>query len=64
MVKRILSVVLWFCVGWTFGGLLTFATGTPELIGPVIGLVLAAAVWLYPRRLGRASESRSQAIRA
>jgi uncharacterized membrane protein YoaK (UPF0700 family) len=64
MVKRIVSIALWFLVGWTFGGLLTYATGASELIGPAIGLGVAALVWLYPRRLGRASSSKNRAIHA
>lgn len=49
MSKRTVSLLLWFYAGWTFGGLIAFVTGATDLIGPVIGFVVAAVVWLSPR---------------
>ena len=50
MLKRTVILVLWFYSGWTFGGLLTYAIGSPEILGPVLGAALALVVAVDPRR--------------
>lgn len=57
MSKRITSLLLWFFAGWSLGGLIAFVTGSTDLIGPVVGLVVAGIVWLSPRlSVARATE--------
>ncbi len=51
MVKRAVSVPLWFFAGWTLYNLVAFVTGAPQYAGPVIGLALAAFVGLDPLHL-------------
>jgi len=50
MLKRTLILALWFYAGWTLGGLLTWSTDLPEIIGPVIGAAAALAIAADPRR--------------
>jgi len=53
MLKRLLIAALWFYAGWTFGGLLSYATGTPEVLGPLLGAAAALTISFGPRRLVR-----------
>jgi hypothetical protein len=63
MVKRLVTLALWFYAAWTFGALLSFVTGASELIGPVLGLAAAGLVWFSPRRLTRTVAARIQPTR-
>ena len=63
MLKRTLILGLWFYTGWTFGALLSWAIGIPEIVGPVIGAVAAFIVAVDPRglALGRGARHRELA---
>jgi hypothetical protein len=51
MVKRLSSVALWFiAVGWGFN-LLGLITGTPPIVGIVVGAAVAAFVGIDPLHL-------------
>lgn len=49
MTKRIVVLALWFCVGWTLGGFLSWSVGSPDFLGPLLGSACAAAVTLNPK---------------
>ena len=55
MLKRVLIVALWFYAGWTLGGLLSYATGMPDVLGPILGAVAALTIVIDPRRRLRRS---------
>lgn len=42
MKKRILAALLWFYAGWYAWSVIAWATGLPELAGPVVGAAVAA----------------------
>lgn len=42
MTKHRLSLALWFYVGWTLGGMVSYLVGAPELIGPLVGVIVAS----------------------
>lgn len=42
MTKHRLSLVLWFYAGWTLGGMVSYLSGAPELIGPLVGVIVAS----------------------
>lgn len=46
--KRLIAGPLWFMAFWFMYELLWSLTGVPRLAGPVIGLVVAATVWIDP----------------
>ncbi len=48
MLKRMVTALLWLCAAWTFGGMLSAFAGIPSLVGPVLGVVIAAVVWWDP----------------
>lgn len=50
MLKQAVALALWFLSGWTLGNFLALAAGTPELLGPVLGLAAALFVALGVRR--------------
>jgi hypothetical protein len=65
MSKRVLIAALWFYAGWTFGGLLSFATGVPETLGPVLGGAAALAIVIDPlRRLRRSTRIPGSSLEA
>jgi hypothetical protein len=51
MKKRILAGFLWFFAGWYLGAFLAFMVGVPEVVGPILGLTLAALVAGDPRHV-------------
>lgn len=51
MNKRVVSVLLWFYVGWTFGALVAVALDLNWIIGPIIGTLASALFAVGPRRL-------------
>ena len=42
MTKHRLSLVLWFYAGWTLGGMVSYLSGAPELIGPLMGVIVVS----------------------
>jgi hypothetical protein len=48
MKKRLLATVLWFYVTWYGWSILADMTGLPVMLGPVVGLAVAAFVALDP----------------
>ena len=46
--KRLNAGPLWFMAFWFMYELLWSITGVPRMAGPVIGLVVAATVWIDP----------------
>ena len=42
MTKHRLSLALWFYAGWTLGGIGSYLSGAPELIGPLVGVIVAS----------------------
>jgi len=50
MVKRALAVWLWFVAVACTYGLVAYATGLPNAIGPFLGVAVAAFVGLDPAR--------------
>jgi len=62
--KRIAAATLWFYAFWYLGSMITGFMGTPDLLGPVLGLAAGLIVGLDPRHLlwsRRASVGRSAA---
>jgi hypothetical protein len=51
MLKRVVSLIIWFYAGWTLGGLIAYTTGVSELIGPILGIACAAIFVGDPRHL-------------
>lgn len=51
MKKRILAASLWFYSGWYAGILLADTIGVTHLIGPFVGVALAALIVGDPRRI-------------
>ena len=51
MLKRFVSLFLWFYAGWALGGLIAFTSGVSELIGPILGVACAAIFVGDPRHL-------------
>jgi hypothetical protein len=48
MLKRLLASVLWFYATWYGWSILADMTGLPDMLGPVLGLALAAFIGLDP----------------
>ena len=48
--KRLLAAVLWFFTGWYAWNYLAAATGLSAMIGPMAGILLAAAITMLPSR--------------
>ena len=46
--KRLIAGPLWFLAFWFMYELLWSLTGVPRMVGPVVGLVVAATVWIDP----------------
>ena len=46
--KRLIAGPLWFLAFSLMYELLWSLTGVPRMVGPVIGLVIAASVWVDP----------------
>ena len=42
MTKHRLSLALWFYVGWTLGGMVSYLVGLPEFVGPLVGVIVAS----------------------
>jgi hypothetical protein len=40
--KRIAAAVLWFFAGWYAAAFAAFLLGAPDVLGPIVGLALAA----------------------
>lgn len=61
--KRLIAGPLWFLAFWFMYELLWSLTGVPRMVGPVVGLVVAATVmidpmhWFWPGRPSRPSTS-------
>lgn len=49
MLKRLVTIALWFLLGWTLGAFLVWAIGAPEILGPMLGLAAALIVAVLPR---------------
>ena len=62
MLKRTLILGLWFYTGWTFGALLSWAIGAPEIVGPVIGALATFFIAVHPRGLGLARGARNREL--
>jgi hypothetical protein len=60
MVKRIVSLGLWFYTGWAGGALLAFLFGLSDLLGPIIGAAAAAIFVGDPRRIIWTTNSRGR----
>ena len=48
MKKRLLATVLWFYATWYGWSILADMVGMPAMLGPVIGLAVAAVIGLDP----------------
>lgn len=48
MKKRILAGALWFYALWYLGVTLAFHFGTPQILGPIVGLALGMLVAVDP----------------
>ncbi len=62
MKKRILAGALWFYALWYLGVTLAFHFSTPQILGPLVGLVVGTLVAVDPgnrfwRRPSRATEN-------
>lgn len=53
MNKRIVSALLWFYAGWTFGSLVALALGLNSILGLIIGTVATVLFVVDPRRIVR-----------
>jgi len=51
MSKRLVSLVLWFYVGWTLGAMIALAIGVSGLLGPILGVAAAAIFGGDPRHV-------------
>ena len=49
--KRIAAAVLWFYAFWYLGSMIAGVVGTPDLLGPVLGLAAGLIVGVDPRHL-------------
>jgi hypothetical protein len=48
MAKRSIAAFLWLLAVWTVGGALNVFAGSPDLLGPAAGLLVAWLVWQDP----------------
>jgi hypothetical protein len=48
MLKRIVAIPLWFVSVWLMYGLVAYFVGLPDRGGAVLGVLVAALVWLDP----------------
>lgn len=53
MNKRVVSALLWFYAGWTFGSLVAVALGLGSILGLIIGTIAAILVAAAPRQMVR-----------
>lgn len=51
MNKRVVSALLWFYAGWTFGALVALALGLNSILGPIVGTVATILFVADPRRI-------------
>jgi hypothetical protein len=40
--KRVAAAILWFFAGWYAASFVAFLLGAPDVLGPIVGAVLAA----------------------
>lgn len=57
MKKRVISALLWFYAGWTFGAMIASVFALNAALGPLIGVVAAALLVGDPRRIIWASRA-------
>ena len=48
MKKRVAAGAVWLYVTWYAWSVLANATGLPDVLGPFLGLAVAAFVWIDP----------------
>ena len=65
-VKRVVAGFLWFLAGWGIGNVMVEMLGTGSVVGPLLGLVLAALVMSDPFSLfwGRRADRHAPAAGA
>jgi hypothetical protein len=57
MLRRMIALALWAYFGWYLGSIIAAFTGTPTIIGPALGALVAAVAlvdWRRARVAGRA----------
>lgn len=57
MLRRALALALWGYFGWYLGSLVATFTGTPSIIGPLMGVIVAAIAVVDWRRLRAAQHT-------
>ena len=51
MVKRILATFLWFYGSWTAAAGAAWLLGTPQELGPIVGVAAGLIIWFDPKHV-------------